>query len=297
LEPLVASMPFDDILLVSRDGTIVYQSNTAGPQFTTLSELLQAEPEVAQAKAESPGDERSQTEDSKSNKHVVVQNTDKKWQIKSKHLTEIVLAGTNYKVFLQPVLLDVYNDKDERQDEPAQEWVLCGLRSAKALEWEALSISSTFMVWITAAFLAIFMSSPMLKVLFMNHRQHLRLREIGWLCCALVLLAIVFTLSGLNAAGFPLNDDTDQRLSQIGDKLATNVHAELGQMLHQLVAWCRFAEPNVEHGPILPANNTTFLTTDLLSYEDHGDRKVTRSYRGPEEAKDKKGKKTKIEQI
>jgi len=41
----------------------------------------------------------------------------------------------------------------------------------------------------------------------MNHRQHLRLREIGWLSSSLVLLAIVFTLSGLNAIGFPLNDD------------------------------------------------------------------------------------------
>jgi hypothetical protein len=33
LEPLVGSLPFDDILLVSKDGTIVYQSHKAGPQF------------------------------------------------------------------------------------------------------------------------------------------------------------------------------------------------------------------------------------------------------------------------
>jgi hypothetical protein len=292
LGPLVASLPFDDILLVSRDGTIVYQRNTAGPQFTTLSGLLQAEPEVAQIKTEPSAEEHSQTVGSKTNEHLAVgQNTDKTWQIKSKHLTDIVLAGTHYKLFLQPVLLDVYNDKDERQDEPAQEWVLCGLRSAKALEWEALSISSTFMVWITTAFLAIFMSSPILKVLFMNNRQHLRLREIGWLSSAVVLLAIVFTLSGLNAVGFPLNDDTDQQLNQIGNRLANDVHDELRQMLSQLLAWCHFPERDDKHGAISQTYNVTLLKKDLGA-----DREVIRSYRGPEDAKDKKRKKNEIEQ-
>src|SRR5262249_6283361 len=222
LEPFVGSQPFDDILLVSNSGTIVYQSKQAGPQFTTLTGLLQAQPESAEAK------ETTAVEQTKSD-ITFAQNADKTWQIKSKHLTDIVLAGTHYKLFLQPVLFDVYSDEDERQDENAapQEWVLCGLRSTKALEREALSISSTSMVWITAAFLAIFMSSPMLKVLFINHRQHLRLREIGWLSGALVLLAIVFTLSGLNAVGFPLNDETEQQLQNLGDKLSRNIYAEL----------------------------------------------------------------------
>src|SRR5579864_1634865 len=53
LTPLVGSLPFDDILLVSKDGTIVYQSNRAGPQFTTLTDLLQAQPEVASANSPS----------------------------------------------------------------------------------------------------------------------------------------------------------------------------------------------------------------------------------------------------
>ena len=43
LRPLVASLPFDDILLVSGNGTIVYQRDKVGPQFTTLTRLLQAQ--------------------------------------------------------------------------------------------------------------------------------------------------------------------------------------------------------------------------------------------------------------
>ena len=37
------SLPFDDLLLVSEDGSVVYQDKKAGPQFTTLSSLLKAQ--------------------------------------------------------------------------------------------------------------------------------------------------------------------------------------------------------------------------------------------------------------
>ena len=69
-------------------------------------------------------------------------------------------------------------------------------------------------VWLTALFLAVFMSGPVLKVLFINRREHLRLRELGFLGIFLVLLTSVFTLSGLNAVGFPLNDDTEEQLRE-----------------------------------------------------------------------------------
>ncbi len=154
------------------------------------------------------------------------------------HLTDVVLAGTGYKLFLQPVLVDVFSDAPN-QEEPAQEWVLCGLRSSKALEWEALSISSTLMVWLTALFLTVLMSGPVLKIFFLNRRERLRLRELGFLGFFVVLLTSVFTLSGLNAVGFPLNDDTEEQLHRLGDTLSRNIHDELKQMRDQLQDWCR----------------------------------------------------------
>ncbi|HEV2729847.1 MAG TPA: hypothetical protein VGV15_07430, partial [Terriglobales bacterium] len=176
LNPLVRSLPFDDILLVSQNGTIVYQSNKAGPQFTTLTGLLQAqvgqdtkpagsavetqsmegatESKPAEDAAESKrtrgaptkraggtGDAHSGVASGQDNqetgKRVAATslNTDHSWRAESKHLTDVVLAGTHYKLFLQPVLVDAFTD-DPNQDEPAQEWVLCGLTSAKTLEWE-----------------------------------------------------------------------------------------------------------------------------------------------------------------
>ena len=264
LTPLVGSLPFDDILLVSKDGTIVYQSNRAGPQFTTLADLLQTQTEVqtanppssaAETQQQTNSDESSADTEKSSGKSVerhpalasgrgqgsghgaVRRNSDQAWRNNPIHLTDVLLAGTRYKLFLQPVLLDVFND-EATQEEPAQEWVLCGLRSSKTLEWEALSISSTSMVWLTALFLAILMSGPILKVLFLNRRERLRLRELGFLALFLVLLTSVFTLSGLNAVGFPLNDDTEEQLQRLGGTLSHNIHEELSQMREQLEQWC-----------------------------------------------------------
>jgi hypothetical protein len=44
------SLPFDDILLVSDDGRVVYQEKKAGPQFTTLGSLLKARVGAAENK-------------------------------------------------------------------------------------------------------------------------------------------------------------------------------------------------------------------------------------------------------
>jgi hypothetical protein len=265
LTPLVGSLPFDDTLLVSKNGTIVYQSNRAGPKFTTLTDLLQAQAGGANANQPSSAEETksggsgagTQPSGEAADRHSVLasgrdegarhgavnRNTDQAWRNRPVHLTDVVLAGTRYKLFLQPVLLDVFND-EPTQEEPAQEWVLCGLRSSKALEWEALSISSTFMVWLTALFFAILMSGPILKIFFLNQRERLRLPDLGFLGLFLVLLASVFTLSGLNAVGFPLNDDTGQQLGRLGDTLSNHIHEELRDMREQLKEWC--SAPNLQ---------------------------------------------------
>jgi hypothetical protein len=252
LNPLVGSLPFDDILLVSENGTIVYQSNKAGPQFTTLTGLLQAQPGAQETKpAGSAADTRAEGSPAEAHtglasghdhqktheRGAINLNADQTWRTRSMHLTDVKLAGTDYKLFLQPVLVDVFSDEPS-QDEPAQEWVLCGLRSVKTLEWEALSISSSLMLWLTALFFVVLMSGPVLKVLFINRREHLRLRELAFLGLFLVLLTSVFTLSGLNAVGFPLNDDTEEELQRLGNNLSNNIHDELRQMREQLQAWC-----------------------------------------------------------
>ena len=80
-QPLVGSLPFDDILLASENGDIVYQSKKNGPEFTTLAALLENQAGSAGKKpaANPPG-------------------TAPKADPVSIHMTDVVLAGTSYKL-------------------------------------------------------------------------------------------------------------------------------------------------------------------------------------------------------
>ncbi|HVW83504.1 MAG TPA: hypothetical protein VHB50_02440, partial [Bryobacteraceae bacterium] len=246
MRPFVGSLPFDDILLVSDKGDIIYQEKKAGPQFTTLSALLQAQTDGAAAKPEGNKAEGSKSHESENasgagKSESIAHNSDETWRSRSMHLTDVTLAGTRYKLFLQPVLVDAFSENSGAQ-EPAREWVVCGLRSAAALEWEALSISYTAMIWFTVVFFAIAVSGPLLRVLSMNRREHFRLREVVSLGLFLIVLTAVITFSAFQATGIPLSDDTEVQLKWLQNRLSGAVHQDLAEMRQQLIDWCRSEE-------------------------------------------------------
>ncbi|MCX6631645.1 MAG: hypothetical protein NTW28_28885, partial [Candidatus Solibacter sp.] len=114
------------------------------------------------------------------------------------------------------------------------------MRSSANLEWEAMAISYTVIIWLTVLLFAICTGGPILKLFLMNHRERFPLRDLGFLALFLVLLTGVFTLSGLQAAHFHSNDDnTEGKLRQLGKDLSNNIHSELGLMRDQLVAMCQ----------------------------------------------------------
>ena len=241
VKPLMGSVPFDEILIAAGDGSIVYQNQKAGPEFTTLASLLQMQPTGTKTNA-SPTKESSaassSVETAKKQHLAIRRNADTAWRSITTNLTDVTLAGTRYKLFLQPVLIDVFSDDPDQAGEASEEWVVCGLKSAAGLQWESLSISYIFIIWFTALFFAIAMSGPILKIIFLNHRERLRLRELGFLGLFLVLLTGVFTLLGLQLVEFPRNDDTELRLQKLGERLSRGVRDELRDMREQLKLWC-----------------------------------------------------------
>jgi hypothetical protein len=229
---LVEPLPFDEVLLASDHGEIVYQSRKDGPRFMTLSDLLKNQTGTEKKPI---ADKEAATENSSDGDPA---SPASKADAVSIHLTDVVLTGTSYKLFLQPVLLDAFSD-DPGQPVEKHEWVICGLRSSAALEWEAMAISYTAIIWFTVLFFAICIGAPILKVFLMNQRERLRVREFGFLALFLVLLSGVFTLSGLQAAYFFYNDDhQDGQLLQLGKDLSSNIHLELGLMRDELLAMC-----------------------------------------------------------
>jgi hypothetical protein len=259
--PLVEPLPFDDVLLATDDGEIVYQSRKDGPRFMTLSALLANQ---TGTEKKTVADKETTSENSPSGDPA---SPAPKADAVSIHLTDVVLTGTSYKLFLQPVLIDAFSDAPG-QPEEKHRWVICGLRSSAALEWEAMAISYTVIIWFTVVFFAICIGAPILKVFLMNQRERLRLRELGFLGLLLVLLSGVFTLSGLQAAYFLYNDDNeDGQLRQLGQDLSSNIHLELGLMRDQLLAMCQtkaLQHDLMRAGPKAEGGKTTEVTRQRI---------------------------------
>src|SRR6478672_6342031 len=117
-----------------------------------------------------------------------------------------------------------------------------GYSASSALEWEALSISYTAIIGFTALFFAICMGGPMLKVIFINHRERFRLREVAFMSLFLVLLSGVFTLTALQTVHFSMSDDVEQQLGSLGETLSNHIHDDLKHMREQLQEWCKAPE-------------------------------------------------------
>src|SRR5207302_6180307 len=90
------SMPFDDILLVAGDGTVVYQHRKAGPQFTTLASLLKArtgapEKSGGEQAEESHSGPEVKTGDGESGKNAPGGKSKHAWRNGAIHLTDVQL--------------------------------------------------------------------------------------------------------------------------------------------------------------------------------------------------------------
>ena len=266
MKPLLGSLPFDDVILVSQEGFIVYQSKQTGPQFTTLTSLLQSQiatPVDSKQESKSSGETPTAEPPKAAEAATVRQNADRTWRTRSMHMTDLMLAGTRYKLFLQPLLISAFAGEKSRSA-PASELVLCGLRSSTELDWEALSLSYTFFIWCTVFFFVVWSSYKALKILFMNHRERLRLRELGTLGVSLLLLTTVLTLSALQM-DFHSNDDTDAQLRRLSANISANIHSELREMMAQLKTWCQSEEIQSDLDKV--ANNKTEI---IRNSEPHG---------------------------
>ena len=79
----------------------------------------------------------------------------------------------------------------------------------------------------------------MLKVIFINHRERFRLREVAFLALFLVLLSGVFTLTALQTVHFSMSDDVEAQLGSLGETLSNHIHDDLKHMREQLQEWCK----------------------------------------------------------
>jgi hypothetical protein len=262
-DPFIAGLPFDDVLIALSDGTVIYQKTSTGLQFTTLESLFPAEiaKTAAERRVQTPdtleGDIGRADQRKAGSKKTGTQIPGAQDQSYSGHQPvglfqlarspslsplserEVAVAGTGYRVFMQPVLLNLFAQTDRVENYP-REWILCGLVRSSDFQWQRLAISYGAMIYIGATLLLVALSIPFLKVLFINRREHFRIREAFQTLSFAVLVTAVVTFVWLQVFYFRPNrsDDTDSQLASLAQSISQNVHIEISLMFEQLRSLC-----------------------------------------------------------
>jgi hypothetical protein len=220
---------FDDVLIANEHGAIVFQKQRIGPHFSYLSEL------VKNAAQTNPTEGKADKGNSSKVTGIGASDED------SGQLIEVNLAGISYIVFLEPVTVDLNPGSHEGKPH-TQRFTLLGLVPSRHFRWQSLAIPYRAVILFSSVFLLLCLSTPIIKIFFLNERGRLLLREIVFLPLLFAMIAGALTSIFLQTIYFNLrHDDTDDELKYIAGQMQTNIKGELGEMRNQLIAACQLA--------------------------------------------------------
>jgi hypothetical protein len=209
---------FDDILIATSAGEVLFQKNTSGLRITDLNALLP--PKAADGKTP----KADEPEPNKPGLTRVKPATAFRDASQFSNVIGVRLAGADYKLYLQPVRLNIA-DKDGQNLKP----IVCGLWRSDRLQSEVVSIPHSVLIWGTLLVLAIFaLGWPLLKVAYMSPSERLRRRHVFYLLCSALFATTMLTLMVLNFSYiFREDEESKEQLVALADRIESNVKGEL----------------------------------------------------------------------
>ena len=210
---------FDDVLLADEKGAIVFQRQKMGPHYSSVSDLLQKSASGAGGSVGS---------DAKNNIAG----------LGSPQLVGVEIAGVPYKAFLEPLTIDLMTNPGAGQ--PSHPLMfLVGLVPSTRLRWQSFAVPYGAIIFVSSVFLLLCLSTPLIKILFFNSRERLRLPEIAFLPLVFVTIASVLTSMLLQTIYFNFrHDNVDSQLEIISQRMSSNILAEIKAMRNQLDRVC-----------------------------------------------------------
>jgi hypothetical protein len=157
--------PFDVVLVAQTDGTVIFQSSFPGLAVTKIDSF---EDDSSAAKTAQPEPGAANTAKPASTEAKLLPQSKR---FSSSKLSQIILAGSPYRLYSQPLQLsfplihpEVPGANDRILPRQPEQWVVCGLVSAGAFRSESQSISYTYILWFSAAILLAIAAYPFLKL-------------------------------------------------------------------------------------------------------------------------------------
>jgi hypothetical protein len=240
---LPAENEFDALLLVGRDGRVIFQPPSAGLELASVDRLT----------PDSSGAPAAAVQRSSANRSDFANVFEE--HRGSSTVTRVLIGDASYQLYIQPVQLSLPSatadaavpDAPHRsagsdvrasatpldaahlsQLDAPEAWALCGLVRADHFRAASRSISYTSMLWFGAALAAICVAIPLLKLHMLNPRERLRRADGVLVAATSFLAAALLTFAVLDGYqfGYAFPKLTDRRLRQVAEQIRDRLHDE-----------------------------------------------------------------------
>ncbi len=265
---------FDDILIATSSGEVLFQKSTGGLRIIDLNALFPADPSAAS--------HPDKAEDKKAG--LSAKGKAPPFQIASQvtNVADVELAGTRYKLYLQPAPVEIVKPLQEQSGDAKHTTskvtlVVCGLWRADRLESEVVSIPYTTLIWGTLVLLAAFaLLWPLLKVAYMSPAERLRRRHVFYLLSSALLVTTLLTVIVLNNSYAARDrEESQEQLESLANRIDANLRLELldalvfmdslakDESLHERfrdgkpsASWTNFLDSGLPNSPVYPYFDT-----------------------------------------
>jgi hypothetical protein len=152
----------------------------------------------------------------------------------SSNVTEVSLAGSNYRLFSHPLKLSL---PCSTANSPNTTWITSGLIKSNYFQTEAWSISIPYTILIIGGFLVALLvfSWPFLKLVLAGPKDRVKPQDVYFLIFATIVVLAVVTCFGLYAYVYStVEGRMDVQLETLAKDIKKNFNEELTEALKQL---------------------------------------------------------------
>jgi len=148
------------------------------------------------------------------------------------NVIDVMLAGTNYKLFSHPVEVPLFSSNGTGTN---PSWIVSGLIQSDYFRNQTWSISYTILILCAFITALLILSWPLLKLVLIGPKDRLGTADIYFLTFSFLIAVGVFTALGLYASKYyRLESDIDSNLQLLATSVKGNFKGELTAALKQL---------------------------------------------------------------
>jgi hypothetical protein len=212
---------FEDILIATSSGEVLFESNASGVRISNLDNLVSLQSMNGGSRPE------GQDKDGKAKPNTFRDLS------QFSNVRDVRFAGSMYKLYIQPVPLQIISEGKEKGKTDQLKTVICGLWRTDLQQSELVSLPYATLIWGVLAIFAVFgLLWPLLKVAYMSATERLKRAHVFYLLASSLFVTGILTVLVLNWAYMTrLDEEAHTQLNAVAERIDRNVRVETARAL------------------------------------------------------------------